>query len=131
MKHVKDFKDEFLDILVILMHLRRIRTDMISACILLSKLTKLEFTIASLFYTIVQVSVSFSGASAEDCCKFKVVNDITYQLVENTNVVGDPKCNNNCIYQIHSPQNESSQKLFCFGPGHFIPKCHDGGNVMF
>jgi len=57
--------------------------------------------------------------SQYNCCKKKELDGITYVLTKYTGLNPDPKCLNDCIYQIEG----NNDKYYCFGEGGSPPQC--------
>jgi len=72
---------------------------------------------------LVTLSLAVLNGSQKEyhCCEEKIVNGITYLLVDNPDLKPDPICINDCIYQV---ENDPST-FFCFKHGMYEPECVD------
>merc|ERR1719300_684258 len=76
------------------------------------------FRFISGFFSVILV---IKGAISQDnCCKKKIVKDVSYKLVKHSGLNPDPSCINSCIYQEES--NPSSH--FCFKEGAHQAECY-------
>jgi len=72
---------------------------------------------------LVTLSLAVLNGSQKEyhCCEEKIVNGITYLLVDNPYLKPDPICINDCVYQVEN----DPYSFVCFKHGIYEPECVD------